>query len=64
MLNDYNIGLMAIQETKVANNGQECRKGYTWYFSGQDVIKPSDAPKAAQNRFDTGVGIIIKNENE
>ena len=50
-MKDNNIGILAIQETKSAQNKRENRKDYTWYFSGND-----------ENRCHHGVGFVVRND--
>ena len=55
-MQEYKIDILCVQETKIKNNGHEKRQKTTWYFSGQDQLYKND-----NNRFDTGVGIIVNN---
>ena len=60
-MKDNTMDILGLQEAKVANNGQERRKGYTWYFSGEQRTRQA-RKDCDSRRFDAGVGIIIRNE--
>ena len=55
-MDEKQLEILCIQETKINNNGHEKRQKTTWCFSGQDRTYKSN-----NHTFDTGVGIIIIN---
>ena len=55
-MQEHKIDILSIQETKIKNNGHEKRQKATWFFSGQDQLYKNN-----NNRFDTGVGIVVSN---
>ena len=59
------IDIVALQETKIRTNAQERRQKYTWYFSvltGEEKGEEGKNKGKGENRFDTGVGLIINSK--
>ena len=52
----HNIKILAVQETQIATNEVETRKGYIWYFGG------SGAETEVEQHFFRGVAIVVSNE--